>query len=114
MKDKLIKELLEMLNYIPCTAKQLKEQIENNDIWENERVILVDTLINHINQINERLEKEKNYKTPKTKFLYVEDGSVDLDLLEEQLFITNPEIQIVVYRQGGNPPIFIDKEKQNG
>lgn len=37
------------------------------------------------------------------KFLFVEDGSVDLDELRERLE-SNPEIAVVVYRQGSMPP----------
>lgn len=38
-----------------------------------------------------------------------EDGSVDVDELSNDLFITNPEIKVIVYRQGSNPPILSDR-----
>lgn len=41
------------------------------------------------------------------KFLFVEDGSVDTDELGRQLE-NNPEIAIVVYRQGSTPPQLVD------
>lgn len=41
------------------------------------------------------------------KFLFVEDGSVDTDELGRQLG-NNPEIAIVVYRQGSTPPQLVD------
>ena len=41
------------------------------------------------------------------KFLFVEDGSVDLDELGN-LGITNPEIKVLVVRQGGRIPELID------
>ena len=41
---------------------------------------------------------------PKTKLLFVEDGSVDFDELSEELSLTNPEIKCVLYRQGGSIP----------
>lgn len=41
------------------------------------------------------------------QFLFIEDGSVDLTKLKD-LKIRNPEIKIVVYRQGSVPPILKD------
>lgn len=41
------------------------------------------------------------------KFLFIEDGSVDTDELGWQLG-GNPEIAIVVYRQGSMPPQLVD------
>ena len=47
----------------------------------------------------------KNEKLITTeKFLFIEDGSVDLDELDN-LAITNPEIKIIVVRQGGRLPV---------
>lgn len=54
-----------------------------------------------------RVEREKEIekmKRPIEKFLFVEDGTVDTDELIETLSIKNPEIHVVVYRQGGRPP----------
>ena len=42
------------------------------------------------------------------KFLFVEDGSVDVDALQEILEDRNPDILLVVYRQGSRPPILVD------
>ena len=36
--------------------------------------------------------------------LYIEDGSVDIDALEE---ILNSETRIIVYRQGSTPPLLV-------
>lgn len=41
---------------------------------------------------------------PVKKFLFVEDGSVDSDELTERLADTNPEIKVVIYRQGSARP----------
>ena len=60
------------------------------------------------------IDEEKKYLTPKTKFLYVEDGSVDVDELASDLYMTNPEIKIVVYRQGSTIPVLSDKGVSNG
>ena len=46
--------------------------------------------------------------TPVQKFLFVEDGSVDTDELEEILSTKNPEIKLVVYRQGASKPELVD------
>lgn len=40
--------------------------------------------------------------------LYVEDGSVDIDTLQEEL---GNEILIIPYRQGATPPVLIEPEK---
>ena len=44
---------------------------------------------------------------PVGQFLFVEDGSIDLTELKD-LKRRNPEIKIVVYRQGTVPPILKD------
>ena len=41
------------------------------------------------------------------KFLFVEDGSVDIDDLGKRL-AGNPEIAVAVYRQGSLPPQLVD------
>lgn len=46
--------------------------------------------------------KNANFKTVE-KFLFVEDGSVDLDVLDS-LAVTNPEVKVLVVRQGGRVP----------
>lgn len=52
--------------------------------------------------------KNREPKQPYTKFLFVEDGSVDTDSLEKDLRKHNPEIKIVVYRQGASVPLLVD------
>lgn len=52
--------------------------------------------------------KNRKQKQPYTKFLFVEDGSVDTDSLEKDLRKRNPEIKIVVYRQGAAMPQLVD------
>lgn len=42
------------------------------------------------------------------KFLFIEDGSVDFDELKKELEKTNPEIKVIVYRQGSNMPQLVD------
>ena len=48
-----------------------------------------------------------NENKPVKKFLFVEDGSIDLDLVEV-LGARNPEIKVVVYRQGSSRPQLVD------
>ena len=50
-----------------------------------------------------RKQKIKSYK----KLLYIEDGSVDQDCIYD-LQYANPEIFIIVYRQGSIPPTLAD------
>ena len=48
----------------------------------------------------------KDYKrlTKIKQFLFVEDGSIDLNLIED-LNESNPEIKVIVYRQGSHMPV---------
>lgn len=50
----------------------------------------------------------ENEAKPIKKFIFVEDGSVDTDELEETLAERNPEIKVIVYRQGACPPVLKD------
>ena len=51
-----------------------------------------------------REDSEKPYK----KFMFVGDGSVDADELVLAIERTNPEIRVIVYRQGSNRPELLD------
>ncbi len=110
MKDRIIKILLAEIARKSVTKEQLEKDFPN--IPEDEKFISLDYFINLITDIDKGLESERKYLTPKTKFLYVEDGSIDLDQLESELFETNPEIKVISYRQGSRPPIL--EEKSNG
>ena len=68
------------------------------------------TLISDALKVINHLEGSTNISKPIKKFLFVEDGSVDIDELEESLEQTNPEIKVVVYRQGGTRPQLVDVE----
>ena len=48
---------------------------------------------------------------PIKKFIFVEDGSVDTDELEESLYRRNPEIKMIVHRQGSMPPMLINAKE---
>lgn len=56
--------------------------------------------------------RNRKPKQPYTKFLFIEDGSVDTDSLEKDLRKHNPEIKIVVYRQGATMPQLVDIKEQ--
>lgn len=113
MKDKLVKNLLARLNEANFQAGQVKKAIEDGCMPEEERVIPINVVVDMIVDIDHKLQEENKYLTPKTKFLCVEDGSVDVDDLSAELFDSNPEIKIIVYRQGSCPPILRSKEQQN-
>ena len=55
----------------------------------------------------EKIKKPTRVK----KFLFVEDGSVDLDELKERLE-SNPEIAVVIYRAGSVPPQLVENKKK--
>lgn len=56
---------------------------------------------------NEHPEQEIRLIPKIKKFLFVEDGSVDIDDLGKRL-AGNPEIAVVIYRQGSLPPLLVD------
>ena len=46
------------------------------------------------------------------KILLVEDGSIDIDGLEQFIDEHNLKIKIVVYRAGSVPPCFLNEKKK--
>lgn len=56
--------------------------------------------------------KKKFKWKPYKKFLFIEDGSIDSDDLAIELEKTNPEIKIIVYRQGSRPPELISIKRR--
>lgn len=57
----------------------------------------------------EELRAENGIGFPRVKqLLLVEDGSVDTDDLKDYLGESNPEIKVVIYRQGSTPPILVE------
>jgi hypothetical protein len=54
---------------------------------------------------------EEAMLTPVEKFIFVEDGSIDTDELQEKLETSNPEIKMVIYRQGSRPPELVEVKK---
>ena len=60
-----------------------------------------------IKELNKKLteENDKLKKALPQKILLVEDGSVDIDKLEQDGFY------VIVYRQGSKPPMWLELEK---
>ena len=67
-----------------------------------------------LNESVKTVSQSRNRKPiqPYTKFLFCEDGSVDTDSLEKDLRKKNPEIKVVVYRQGAQMPQLVDIKEQ--
>lgn len=55
---------------------------------------------------------KKNKEPEDYKILLVEDGSIDIDGLEQFIYEHDLKIKIVVYRAGSVPPCFLN-EREN-
>lgn len=91
----------------------VRNQIMTNAIIdENANTVTMDC--NGIDRIAKAVA-EKICEEPKPKkikrFLFVEDGSVDFDNLQTRIKETNPEIALVLYRQGSAKPELMEVEK---
>lgn len=89
----------------------VKKAIDDNTIEGSGEYDIIALNCNDVDNIAEKVAEEvccQGLAVEKVKrFLFVEDGSVDTDELGWQLE-NNPEIAIVVYRQGSLPPQLID------
>ena len=65
----------------------------------------VEFLVRDIQLEMRRRLANNNFDKPIKKFLFIEDGSVDTDELIAELENRNPEIKVVVYRQGSHIPV---------
>ena len=65
--------------------------------------------VNKVLKRNEELEEENNKlkKLLNNKILLAEDGSVDVDKLEEDGFY------VIVYRQGAKPPMWLTHQHED-
>lgn len=54
-------------------------------------------------------EKTKAIKKQEYKILLVEDGSINVDALEQFIGEHNLKIKVVIYRAGSMPPKFLEK-----
>ena len=92
-------------------ADKLAECINNGDFFEHERFVpysAIQAAMNFIRQKEQDEECMRVANLPIKQFLFVEDGTVDVDNLEEDLGTKNPEIKLVVYRQGAKTPKLVD------
>ena len=53
---------------------------------------------------------KKNKEHEDYKILLVEDGSIDIDGLEQFIYEHDLKIKIVVYRAGSVPPCFLNEQ----
>ena len=89
------------------TNKELLLHLERSirDFVDPEGKVLFEKIHNIINDYMYDIDhKPKRVE----KFIFVEDGSVDADELEERLAETNPESKVVVYRQGARAPELVE------
>ena len=91
-----------------------------DDIYDNEfddylledfQTSQLQNIVDLLNQQNKRIKelKEENKKLKKllnNKILLAEDGSVDVDKLEEDGFY------VIVYRQGAKPPMWLTHQQK--
>ena len=68
-------------------------------------------MIKKLEKIHDR--KTRSTKMKQYKILLVEDGSIDVDELEQFIDEHDLKIKIVVYRAGSVPPCFLN-EQENG
>lgn len=112
MIDKFLYRLLNKLDLNTIKGEQIARDYEQNvDMGEN-RFVPLDMVKWEAENILEmiRVEECQNRisKTPIKKFLFIEDGSVDIDDLIQDIENKNPEIKVVIYRQGAQPPLLKD------
>ena len=94
----------------------VKKAINNNSFLTamGETVISDSNDVDHIaEEVADTLIKNNYRKIDDSykKFLFIEDGSVDVESLAEELAEKNPMIKIVVYRQGSQTPELKDMEQ---
>jgi hypothetical protein len=111
MLDKFLSKLFEKISSSTQTPLSLSNWLDDDSNIANTKYINVELLSVFINEVLRDLEAEKireESKKPIEKFMYIEDGSVDTDELIAELEITNPEIKVIVYRHGSQPPHLFD------
>ena len=103
------KDAGEIADYLLDQIKQLKEKSSmdyfNHITQEFEPQIDVDKVLKR----NEELEEEnkKLKKLLNNKILLAEDGSVDVDKLEQDGFY------VIIYRQGAKPPMWLAHQHED-
>lgn len=115
MIDKFLSKLYERIGLESLTAEEIRYLLEEDEVSKNFKYVPFGVVIDTIRIIQEDMKREQfakeekeRWHKPYKKFLIIEDGSVDLDNLEEDFEAKHPEIKIIVYRQGANKPEFLD------
>lgn len=115
MMDKFLSKLYERLSNETIPTIKLYNDLDDHKVDAYEKFVSFSVIQEIINRTIADLENEDNarkyqekLKAPYKKFMFVEDGSVDIDELLEEMSEKNPEIKVVVYRQGSNKPEFLD------
>lgn len=109
--DRFLLNLYDAIINYDVSAKDIQYLINDGEFRENEKFISVERLKADIDRIKYAMlqQKEENKRNkPIKKFLYIEDGSVDIDQIISELERTNPEIKVIVYRSGANMPKLLD------
>lgn len=115
MIDKFLNKLYEVIGLENLTAEEIRYLLEEDEISKDLKYISLGAIFDIIKVIKEDIKKEQfaeqekeNWHRPYKKFMFVEDGSVDIDNLIEEMEVKHPEIKVIVYRQGANKPEFLD------
>lgn len=115
MIDKILSRLYERIGLESLTAEEIRYLLEEDEVSKNFKYVPLGIIFDTINFLKEEIKREQfaeqdkeNWHRPYKKFMFVEDGSVDIDNLIEEMEVKHPEIKVVVYRQGSNKPEFLD------
>lgn len=107
MIDRFLIKLYERLSDVTAPAIRISNDLDDNSNMAYDNFVNLEMFKILVNEIRIKLVEEQKLeesKKPIKKFMYIEDGSVDTDTLINELERTNPEIRVIVYRQGSNPP----------
>jgi len=101
--------LTEIMRVCSITNKSIEEIVTDKDKgvptdFKFVPLMALTQLIDDLRAREVQEQEEAKRNTAVKKFLFVEDGSVDCDELTEDLAVKNPEIKVVVYRQGAREP----------
>lgn len=112
MIDKYISELHKEMALHSCTASQISGDLYKEEIQKDEKFIHLELFTHIIKRIKLDLEhyemEREQFTKPYQKFMFIEDGSVDVDSLIETMGRKNPEIKVIIYGKGANKPELMD------
>ena len=129
MLDKFVNRLNYLVVQEMMSGMDIKHLLESEDEEDRKEIIYGEFIhIKSLNDILSRLlfdfereikekedfeKRQQELKKPYKKFLFVEDGSVDIDNLVEEMEVKNPEIKVVVYRKDATKPEMMDLGEHN-